>query len=89
MKLNENNVSQIRETIGQSKISIASMKEDILDHLCCAVEYRIEKGLNLDEAFDDSLHELAPRGLDEIEKETYLLLNPKFFFMKRLMYGPD
>jgi hypothetical protein len=87
VSLTENNVDTIRQMIEQSRISHGTIKDDILDHLCCAVECRIAEGKNFETAFAQSLHEFSPLGLDEIEKETYLLLNPKILFMKKLMYG--
>jgi hypothetical protein len=58
-----------------------------MDHLCCMVEARVESGLAFKVALQDALHELSPKGLDEIQRQTDLLLNPNFISMKMLMYS--
>jgi hypothetical protein len=87
MKLTESNMNTIRDVIGRSDISVKTMQEDILDHLCCAVEKGMEKGQDFKIAFSDSLAELSPKGLNEIEKETFYLLHPNILAMKKLMYS--
>ena len=72
----------------ESTISNRTLKDDVLDHLCCAVEIKIEDGKEFEQALKEALDELAPEGLDEIQHETTLLLNPfKIILMKKFMYA--
>src|SRR5690349_9803789 len=86
MNLSSKDLLRIQQTIEESPISRASMKENIIDHLSCAVEFKMTHGWDFEEAFSEALHEFAPNGLREIEHETYLLLNIKKITMKKLTY---
>lgn len=88
MRLSEEQVDYIRKAIEKSGITLDSLKEDLLDHLCCVVEYEIAKGLSFDEAYTKALEQVCPNGLDEIQRETLFLLNfTKIIRMKKLMYA--
>ena len=88
MKLSLDQIAIIRRYVDQSAITIDSLKDDVLDHLCCVVEMKMESGKLFDNAVQESLIELAPDGLDEIQRETIFLLNPfKLIRMKKIMYA--
>lgn len=87
MKLSVEQVESIRKQVDQSSINIESLRDDVLDHLCCVVEIKLERGKIFDNAIQEALHELAPNGLDEIQSETFFLLNStKIILMKKVMY---
>lgn len=86
MNLSHENLLVIKQVIDDSPISRESMRENIVDHLCCAVEFKMTHGWDFEEAFTDVLRDFAPNGLREIEHETYLLLNIKTITMKKLTY---
>jgi hypothetical protein len=87
MKLSKQQVGQIEAYILQNNIRISSLREDLLDHLCCSVEEKIKTGNTFCEAFRLSIKELAPFGLEEIERETITMLNSKNIPMKKVMYA--
>lgn len=88
MKLSSDQIAIIRKYVDQSTISIDSLKDDVLDHLCCVVEIKMERGKSFNNAVHEGLIELAPDGLDEIQRETLFLLDStKIIFMKKVMYG--
>jgi len=87
MKLSSQQIAIIRDTIAGSAITIQTLKDDILDHLCCVTEYKIERGKQFEAAFSEALDEFAPNGLDRIQRETMFLLNStKIIRMKRIIY---
>lgn len=87
MKLTLEQVEIIRRQVNQSSISIESLRDDVLDHLCCVVEIKMERGKVFDHAHREALDELAPDGLDELQRETVFLLNSdKIILMKKVMY---
>lgn len=87
MKLSPDQIEVINNEISRSAITIQTLKDDVLDHLCCVVEWKIERGKNFETALSEAFHELAPDGLDEIQRETVFLLNSiKIIRMKRIMY---
>lgn len=87
MKLSDWQIEAIRNHIDQSAISIQTLKDDVLDHLCCVMEYRLERGQDFEAALTEVLHEFAPGGLDQIQEETLFLLNStKIIRMKKIIY---
>ncbi len=87
MKLSKEYIDIIRYRIDQSDITMHTLKDDVLDHVCCVVEQKIKEGKPFEIALQEAFHEVAPRGLDEIQRKTFYLLNsPKILFMKKVMY---
>lgn len=87
MRLTEEQELVITQFVDDHKLKIQSLKDDIVDHLCCVIEARIKRGEGFNEAFQEAIQELAPNGLQEIEKQTIFLLNYKrIIMMKKLMY---
>jgi len=87
MNVSADQLRTIAGVIDKSTITIRTLHDDLLDHLCCVVETKMARGKDFEIALNEAVRELAPGGLHEIEKETYLLLNPKILFMKKVMYG--
>ena len=53
--------------------------------LCCRAKNK--EGKSFEIALQEAFHEVAPNGLDEIQRKTFYLLNsPKIIFMKKVMY---
>ena len=87
MMLTDQQVQHIRQRIEEGGITIQTLKEDLLDHLCCVVEIEIGKGKSFELACEKAMNELAPKGFKEIEEETLFLLDPtNIIIMKKLMY---
>jgi hypothetical protein len=85
--LSEENVDFVIKKINGSKIESKELKEDLIDHFCCAIEEGIKKGLSLEKAYDKAFQKICPDGLDEIQRETlFLLTSKKNKAMKRLLY---
>lgn len=85
--LTDQNIEFISNIIKNSRIESNEMKEDLIDHFCCAIEEEIHKGLTFEKAYDKAYHYICPDGFDEIQRETvYLLTFKKIKTMKRLMY---
>ena len=88
MKLSQEQLAVIRHYVHQSDITMNTLKDDLVDHLCCVVERKIDKGEDFEIALQTALQELAPHGLDAIQLETfYLLKSPKIILMKKVMYS--
>jgi hypothetical protein len=87
MKLTPEQVNIIRQQVDQSAIKIESLRDDVLDHLCCVAEMLMSKGKSFEHSLHEALQDLAPNGLDEIQHKTVFLLNSnKIILMKKLMY---
>lgn len=88
MKVKPEQLESIRKIIDESNITIETLRDDLLDHLCCAVEIKMSRGKEFERALKEALDELAPNGLDELQHETIFLLNStKIILMKKIMYA--
>lgn len=88
MKVTAEQVAIIKMHVERSGIVNETLKDDVLDHLCCVVEIKISKGKNFDLALQEAMYELAPEGLIEIQRETVFLLNStKIIRMKKITYS--
>jgi hypothetical protein len=88
MKVSSEQIARIHEVIDQSSITIETLKDDLLDHLCCVVEVKMTNGSEFEISLKEALDELAPDGLNTIQRETIFLLNStKIILMKKIMYS--
>lgn len=87
MNLTPEQITYIQSVISESRLTIQTLKDDLVDHLCCVVEYDIMNGKNFDASLQEAINELAPDGLEKIEHQTLFLLNStKVIIMKKVMY---
>ena len=85
--LSDQNITFITKRINESKIESAEMKEDLIDHFCCAVEEEMKKGKSFEKSYEKAFNDICPDGFDEIQNETvFLLSTKKNKAMKRLLY---
>ena len=88
MKLTEQQVQAIEDYVDSQGIRIQTLRDDVVDHLCCVVESKMGKGDSFDELLIQASTDLAPEGLMIIENQTIFLLNAKrIIFMKKLIYS--
>lgn len=88
MRLSEEKVEWLANKIASSTISSTTLRDDLLDHFCCTVEHFMQKGLSFEDAFEKAKIEIAPNGLNEIQKETvFLLNNSNTIKMRKLMFA--
>jgi hypothetical protein len=86
--LRDEQVDFIRKEIEKSSISIPELKEDLLDHFCCFIEYEIKRGSSFEAAYNKALNDICPNGFNEIQRETVFLLNEKkILLMKKFTYA--
>lgn len=87
MKLSRDQVCLISQMVEESAVSLPTLKDDLIDHLCCVIEVKLEAGISFEVALAQALKEVAPHGLDAIQSQTVYLLNPpKVMFMKKIMF---
>ncbi len=86
MTLSSDQVSFVRKYVERNGIRLDTLRDDVLDHLCCSVEVRMHDGKPFERALKEATDELAPEGLRKLEYETILLLNSKNVLMKKFMY---
>ena len=87
MKLSPDQLTRVKETVDAGEITIGTLHDDLLDHLCCVVEIEMTRGKNFEAALREAVEDLAPLGLKNIQHETiFLLSSAKIIHMKQVMY---
>lgn len=88
MKLSTDQEKVIEDYVDAQGLNIRTLRDDVIDHLCCVVESELGKGKSFEELLDKAVMDLAPNGLLEIQNRTVFLLNAKrIIIMKKLMYS--
>jgi hypothetical protein len=88
MSLTQEQVNRIYQRVDDSLIKIRTLKDDVIDHLCCLVEDGISRGVEFETALELAMKEVAPDGLNEIQFQTTILLNFNMIIrMKKLTYA--
>ncbi len=72
MKLSKDYIDIIRYRIDQSDITMHTLKDDVLDHVCCVVEQKIKEGKPFEIALQEAFHELAPRGWMKFNAKLFI-----------------
>jgi hypothetical protein len=59
--------------------------DELIDHICCDVEFEMKKGLDFPEAYSKVKSKIGSRGLKQIQEETLYAVDTKYRYMKNLM----
>lgn len=87
MRLNSDQEKIIQDYVDHQGLSIRTLRDDVVDHLCCVIESGLGRGQSFEQLLDKAIMDLAPNGLIEIQHKTIFLLNAKrIIIMKKLMY---
>jgi hypothetical protein len=79
--------SFISHKIKKSGISSKEIQDDLIDHFCCLVEIEMQRGQTFEEAYQKAYVQTTPNGFEEIQLETFFLLNhKKIILMKQFTY---
>jgi hypothetical protein len=88
MQVSTDQLQAIKACIHQSNITMTTLRDDLLDHLCCVVEKKMGEGRGFDVAMKEAVNELAPEGLERIQQEAiFLLSTSKYMHMKKIMFS--
>lgn len=87
MKLTTDQESIIEALVDAQGLKIQTLRDDVIDHLCCVVESELGKGKPFEQLLDKAVKDLAPNGLIDIQHKTIFLLNARrIIMMKKLIY---
>ncbi len=87
MKLTEYQIAIMQKRVEEQGLKLPKLRDDVIDHLCCVIEYGLEKGVAFETLLDEAILELAPHGLNDLQRRTVFLLNSKrILIMKKLLY---
>jgi uncharacterized protein with PQ loop repeat len=83
--LSLDNINRIIRDVRRQEITFSHLIEDLIDHICCDVEYEMENGLTFSEAYTRVKQKIGPRRLKEIQEETLYAVDTKYRNMKNTM----
>jgi hypothetical protein len=84
-ELSIQNIDRIARDIKRQEIIFSHLADDLIDHICCDVEYEMEKGLTFYEAYTRVKQKFGKRRLKEIQEEALYATDTKYRFMKNTM----
>lgn len=83
--LSSDQLNQIRESVSRANITLQTLQEELIDHMCCEVENLMESGYSFGEAFRMLQDQANSKTLQDILESTLLLTNKHFAFMKTML----
>lgn len=83
-KLSQLQIDLIRGDIRQSGVEMRELEDDLLDHVCCALESEENKS-SFEEIYQEVKKSAFPDGYREIQQTTSYLLTLKYKNMKKTM----
>src|SRR5450759_3596674 len=84
-ELSLHHIDQISRDINREEITFSHLLEDLIDHVCCDVEYEMQNGLNFTDAYYRVKQKMGSRRLKEIQEETLYAVDTKYRYMKNTM----
>lgn len=82
--LTDQQTERVAEELRRAGLSYAPLRDELLDHLCTAIEAAMEAGSPFDTALAAALAEFGEAGLLGVEQQTLSLLTYKTRLMKRI-----
>ncbi|GEM_PF-863814 len=79
-------VEWIESDLIRRGLNYDSLRDDLLDHICCLIEESMNTGKDFDSSYSDIMESIGDKRLQEIEHQTLLELDQKFQKMKKLTY---
>lgn len=86
MLLNFEQLQTIQEYVADSGLQILEVQEDVVDHLCCLVEEKMEKGFDFESALMDAQQYFSVNDLKAIQEDTiyYLTIKKRIIMIKTI-----
>jgi len=84
-ELSLHNIDQISRDISRQEITFSHLLDDLIDHICCDVEYEMQSGLDFLAAYGKVKQKMGSRRLKEIQEETLYAVDLKYRHMKNTM----
>lgn len=85
-ELSAKEFSRLNMEIEQSGLTYTELQEELMDHLCCDVEAKMDEGIEFVKALEEVKKEMGKDGIRQVQEDTLLLINQKYRMMKKFMY---
>ena len=84
--LTEQNIREIEVLVEARGLEMKELSYDLVDHICCMIEEKMESGKNYASALDESIASFGKKGIRQIQEETTFLLTKNILAMRRTMH---
>jgi len=81
--LNQKELNKIEGRVALAQLQNTSLSVDLIDHICCMVEERVELGMKIEQAEDEVFKKMGEVQLKSIEIETKILTQNKLTMKRR------
>lgn len=85
-ELTDREIKILSKEIDKQGLTYTQLQKELLDHLCCDIETKMDEGLEFLKAFEEVQNQIENNRIQEIQEETLLLINQKYRMMKKFMY---
>jgi hypothetical protein len=84
--LTEQNIREIEVLVEARGVEMKELSYDLVDHICCMIEEKMESGKNYTSALEESIASFGKKGIRQIQEETTFLLTKNILAMRRTMH---
>lgn len=84
--LTEQNIREIEVLIEARGVEMKELSYDLVDHICCMIEEKMESGKNYSSALEESIASFGKKGIRQIQEETTFLLTKNTLAMRKTMH---
>jgi uncharacterized membrane protein len=84
-ELSIQHIERIALEVKKQEIVFSHLADELIDHICCDVEFEMQDGLTFYEAYSKVKQKINPRRLKEIQEETLYAIDTKYRNMKNTM----
>jgi hypothetical protein len=84
--LTEKHISEITTLIKAKGVEMEELLYDLVDHVCCMIEEKMEQGKNYPSALDETMSSFGNKGIRDIQEETTYLLTKNILVMRKTMH---
>ena len=84
--LTEQNIREIEVLVEARGVEMKELSYDLVDHICCMIEEKMESGKNYASALEESMASFGKKGIRQIQEETTFLLTKNILAMRKTMH---
>ena len=83
--LDTSQIQLIESDVESARITLYNLSDELVDHICCAIEDQMRNGKSFDEAYSLLKEQTGIKVLQSIQENTLYLTDKKYRLMKTTM----
>lgn len=84
ISLTDNQIDQVYDVLIDHGLTYETLRNELLDHICCIVEEQMEHGVQFHNALNSAQKQFGPLGIERTQEATIFLLTLKLRKMKKI-----